>query len=588
MLPLIAAVALTAVVCWYAWRHTETPGASTLGWLAFLAGLWAFGYIMEIGSQALEVKVFWGKVQYLGIVGVPMTWLAFALRYTNRGGALTRRFVVPWVAVALITDAVVWTTEWHGLVWRTMAISPDPGLPVLVLTYGPAFWANWIWAQVQLFAGTYLFLQHSRVTPALYRWQTALIIIAALAPWIGNALYVLRLLPAPWANLDLTPPAFAIAGAIVAWDIFRFRLLDVAPVARKVVVDGMQAGVIVLDIRDHLVEANPMAYRVATIVPGAVGKPLAQVFPFWPALLDFCRQNQEGHSELVRHEANGTQRWYHVTISPLRERPGRQSGRLIMLHDITERKQIEQTLSLARDQALEASRLKSRLLAKVSHELRTPLGAILGYTELLRNGRYGALSEKQNQIMERVVQSTHYLSKLINELLEQALLESGKVKLRLAPFTPRVMLQQVCEPMSVLAEAKGLSLTSEIAPDVPPTLIGDQTRLQQILMNLLGNAIKFTSQGEVKVRMFLNGSYTWALQVSDSGPGIPAAAQPQVFEAFWQLNDSQSGEDTGYGLGLSMVKQLADLMNAHVDLESAPGRGSTFTVIFPLQPEAQP
>ena len=252
--------------------------------------------------------------------------------------------------------------------------------------------------------------------------------------------------------------------------------------------------------------------------------------------------------------------------------------------EIAQRKKAQKALALARDQALEVSRLKSELLAKVSHELRTPLGAILGYIELLQDGTFGPLSDEQVAIADEVIDSAEYLSNLVNDLLDQAQLESGKVVIKSVPFLVEEMINQIDSQMKVLAQAKGLSLTTIIAPDVPPLLAGDQRRLHQILVNLVGNAIKFTEAGGVQIRIYRPDVNHWAVRVSDTGIGIPQKAQALIFEPFGQVDGTITREYDGAGLGLSIVKQLITLIGGNISLTSEIGQGSVFTVLLPLIP----
>lgn len=255
-----------------------------------------------------------------------------------------------------------------------------------------------------------------------------------------------------------------------------------------------------------------------------------------------------------------------------------------LLQEIIEHERTEKALALARDQALAASRLKTELLAKVSHELRTPLGAILGFAEIMAVDLYGPLSDQQHKIMTRIIENTHDLTGLVNELLDQAQLDAGKLKLNLSAFAPAEVVEQTLSKMNVLAQAKGLSLTADIAADIPAMLWGDPARLQQILVNLVGNAIKFTQRGAVRVYVYRPDATHWALQVSDTGSGIPLEAQGYIFEPFRQVDGSMTRQQGGAGLGLSIVKQLTELMNGQITLKSEEGQGSTFTVLLPLSP----
>lgn len=259
------------------------------------------------------------------------------------------------------------------------------------------------------------------------------------------------------------------------------------------------------------------------------------------------------------------------------------AGVIVLLMGLALAAIFRRTLIARLQQAVEADRLKGQLLANVSHELRTPLNAIQGYAQLLGEEAYGALSEGQRNTIQRIRLNTTQLQGMVNNLLDRAQLEQGKLGLRTAPFSPAELIETTQTALSILASTKGLELAGEVAPDVPVRLMGDEIRLQQILLNLTSNAIKFTEHGTVQVRIFLADPAHWALQVSDTGIGMPPEAQEHVFEAFWQIDSTATRRHRGSGLGLSIVKQLADLMGAEIKVSSQPGQGSTFTLVFPLE-----
>jgi len=251
-----------------------------------------------------------------------------------------------------------------------------------------------------------------------------------------------------------------------------------------------------------------------------------------------------------------------------------------------ELRQANQQLARANERLMELDRLKSRFVSMVSHELRTPLGAIQGFTEMLRAGVYGSLSEKQHDALQRVERNTKKLLNIVNDLLDQARIEAGELSLHPEPFSPNALADDLQTTIGVLAERKGLSLTVDVDEDVPRPLYGDKERLHQVLVNLATNAIKFTEEGGIHVRIGPadgDSSSYWAMEVSDTGPGISEEDEDIVFTPFQRIDDSMTREHTGVGLGLSIVKQLVELMDGHITLDSEPGRGSTFTVVLPLQ-----
>ena len=296
----------------------------------------------------------------------------------------------------------------------------------------------------------------------------------------------------------------------------------------------------------------------------------------------FLAQEANTYHEFAVISTDGREIWLGQNVQILKE--GDQIiGFQAVARDITEIKRVQNALAIARDQALEANRLKSQLLARVSHELRTPLGGVLGYAELLNDNAFGSLNEKQKQAITQIIDSTNYLTIMVNALLDEAQLEANMIELCWEDVSPSALLQTVETGMAALAHNKGLTFTVTLAPDTPATVHGDERRLQQILTNLTANAIKFTKAGEVRVHFYRPDPAHWAMQVSDTGAGIPAAAQAYIFEPFRQADSSITYENRGSGLGLSITKQLVELMGGHITLNSAIGQGSVFTVVLPLQ-----
>jgi PAS domain S-box-containing protein len=261
------------------------------------------------------------------------------------------------------------------------------------------------------------------------------------------------------------------------------------------------------------------------------------------------------------------------------------TGNLIVygvVGDVTDSKQTQEALARARDEALEASRLKTQLLANISHELRTPLSAILGFAEMLQEGMYGPIGAEQAQVTEKIIKSSTHLTKMVSQLIDLAQLEAGSLRLSNTSFIPADLIKRLESTMKIVAKNKGLLYTGHIAPDLPASLLGDSDRLHQILVNLVDNAIKFTDQGEVVVKIYRPDDRHWAIQVSDTGSGIPVGVQTNIFESFQQADGSSTRRHGGAGLGLSIVKQLTILMGGRIDLESQPGEGCKVTVLLPL------
>lgn len=202
--------------------------------------------------------------------------------------------------------------------------------------------------------------------------------------------------------------------------------------------------------------------------------------------------------------------------------------------------------------------------------------------ELLEYGAYGPLNEEQHNATKNIIESTQYLTEMVNDLLDEAQIESKSLSLYEGPFRPADLLEKIRATMSVLAEKKGLSFHVSLDPDLPDELYGDFNRLQQIIINLGRNAVKFTDKGEVSIQMKRPSPAQWSIEVSDSGVGIPPADRENIFEPFRQVNNSITRGNRGSGLGLAITRQLVELMGGQMRLESEVGKGSLFIVTLPI------
>ncbi len=230
-----------------------------------------------------------------------------------------------------------------------------------------------------------------------------------------------------------------------------------------------------------------------------------------------------------------------------------------------------------------ASRHKSQFLANMSHELRTPLNAILGYAELVQDGIYGEVPEKIHEILGHVQASGRHLLGLINDVLDLSKIEAGQLKLALADYSMREVVHAVFTTMEPLAVEKSLALNVG-APPALPTGRGDERRITQVLLNLVGNAIKFTEAGEVRIEATARAA-AFEVAVTDTGPGIPDADQERIFEEFHQADSSTTKRKGGTGLGLAIAKRIVELHGGRIWVESQVGRGSTFRFTLPVRAE---
>jgi PAS domain S-box-containing protein len=576
---IIVSIVLTAVVTFsllvFAWRRRTEAWATPFILLALTVAEWSIIYAFELASPDLASKILWAKVEYIGIIGTPVAWFLFAMLYGGRETWLTRRNLILLGIIPVLTFVFVLTNEQHHFIWQTTTLSQSASFRTMDVTYGFWFWIHSGFSYLIILIGIVLLFLSIRRYPAAYRWQLVVLSIGPIAPLLGSIVYVADISP-----FDLAPTGFAIGAIIFAWGIQRQQLFKLIPIARRLAVDSMSDAMFVLDMQNRILDVNPTAVFL-TNYPTAddiIGQNIQAILFDHPELIETLQTTTETQSE-ISLGVQGQEHWYDVRISPLQD--GRQElrGHLLVLRDITERKQIEQELVHTRDQALQASQFKSELLAKVSHELRTPLAVILGSAEMLQVGVYDLLADKQKEPVNRIIKNTRFLVRHVNELLDLATIDAGKLTLEPTSFSPETLAARVQDKMEMQAKEKGLTFLIDIAHNMPDTLIGDAYRIEQILLNLVGNAIKFTDVGHVAMNFSGSDNGHWIMEVSDTGCGIPDEAHNYIFESFRQVDGSLT--KMGAGLGLAIVKQLTGLMQGTIELESALNRGTTIRVSLP-------
>ena len=532
-----------------------------------VAGLFAIGLLLWLVMVYLwfaEPREYW--MQEVSVLFWPTTVLLIGLS----GIFVLNRYLRGWTAsglfLLLMVLAISFADDPQQLVsGRSLFLFT---IPIFLASMLMPSWAAFIAAGISI---TVLVLLNNQLHGSLVDLLPTFMvfIFLALLAWLSarGVEVALRDLRRLNANLDhlVQERTKALADALTRERIDSGRT--------KAILESIADGVIVFDLHGKAIVANPSTVQLLDInhdeLVGASIYDLSQtkyLDPFNKGILHNLLTKPTSKPNNYRIEWN--KKTLSVTSAQVLDREGEPIGTVAVFRDYTHEAEVE--------------KMKNTFLAIVSHELRTPLNAILGYAEMLKEAVYGPVNEKQARASERIMTNSHRLLDIVSDLLDKAQMEAGKLSLHLQSFRPTDLIDNVHSVMDKIAGDKGLALTSELDPEIPEYIIGDIARLQQILVNLINNSVKFTEKGSVHMCISRPDKKHWQLGISDTGIGIPEEELPNIFEAFRQVDSTATRKYGGFGLGLSIVKQLSELMDGQVSVNSQLGTGSSFTVVLPL------
>jgi PAS domain S-box-containing protein len=555
----------------YAWRRRTAPWTTAYAFMMAVISVWVFTYVLQLVSTSLEAKIF------SNTMGVNLLMLCLA--YTHRSHWLTPRNIAVLMVVPTLATLLAWTNGHHQLFRASEGIYRAGSFMLPQFEVGPGQWVLLIYSYSVILVGLGCLVQAAIRWNPPYRDQALVLIVASLIPVLANVFTntPIRYLP----RIDYTVFAFAVYGAVMAWALYRFKLLRLVPIARDTVIEEISDIVIVLDREHQIIDVNPAATRALNQArDDLIGRSDRELFEDWlklPRFLDI--QDQEIHEQVSLRLAD-EERHFDLKSAPILAGQ-RWGGRWLVLRDISDRVRIQDELSQAKEAAEAANQTKSAFLASMSHELRTPLNAVIGFTRIVRRKSENDLPAKQLENLDKVLQSAEHLLGLINTVLDIAKVEAGRMDVHISTFAPGGVITATMSTVQPLLRPN-VSLHGEITPDLPP-VSSDQDKIRQILLNLLSNAAKFTHEGQIEVVASLQPETDrFLVSVRDSGIGIPAEAMSRLFGEFEQADGSTTREYGGTGLGLAISRKLALLLGGDLTVSSELGLGSMFTLSLPV------
>lgn len=555
----ISAVMVLAAII-FAYRHITVRGARYFIYLTFSVEIWALFMGLEYGVVEPAWKIIFAKIEYFGIATIGTTWLLFALNYSRREKWLTRRNIVLMLIIPLVTLLLVFTNETHKLVWPVISTASDHPGAGLVYGHGPAFWLIFIYNYITLSAGTIIIIHNAFRARDLYRWQMFGLTVSAIIPWVGNLIYISGANPFP--TIDLTPIGFSLSALVITFNIFRFGLFDLVPIARDQLVENLIDGMLALDNHNRIADINPKARDLLKITSGyVIGHPILEFPSAWELLRPF-----EGveSAQVETKIKQSTITDVELRISPLAGENGRLAGRLFIIRDISERKQLE--------------KMRNDLTHAMVHDLRNPLAIIMLSLDILKIQLSTAMDEEQLITFETAEQSTQQIMGLVNSILDINRLESKQMPLKRSQVFIQKIGPDALRTQTLIAQNKHILLQEKIAPNLLPVMV-DEELMKRVLQNLLDNAVKFSPEDglvTITAAYSIDGRCV-IISVSDTGAGLEPEIKNRLFEKFFTGNVKNGGS----GLGLAFCRLVVEAHGGKIWVEETGPTGTTISLSIP-------
>lgn len=564
----LASSFLSFFVAFVALQKKRERGAKELALVMISAGIYAFAIIFETASTTLELKIFWSKMAYIGAVTVPLFYAFFVFRFVGKDKFLTKKNIVLLSIVPFILFVLALTNDYHNLLWvGYSAISPKTNL--IEYYHGVGFWIGNVGYNYFLFALSSFYLISFIITRlTVFKLQAKIIFVASLCPWIASIFYISGLNIVP--GFDIVPFSMILTGALLIAAIFGNRVLDLVPVAREVLMESLEEGILVLDFSDRIQDINKSARKYLGVDNGDIIGADFKVLTFKAEpFRDIVLSRELKQTVVIQEEDIATH--YIVDKYEIAGYPG---SRLVVFRNYSEDVRREQKLRSALKQAEESDKMKSSFLANITHEVRTPLNIITGFIDILYTSN---VSEKDKEVyIELIKKNSNRIMNTLNDIVEVSKIESGQISIDEIQINLNETMDHVYNLYFNTASEKKISFTcSKGLGDKESLIYIDRVKLTSVLSNLIDNAFKFTIEGNISFGYFLkNNKLTF--YVEDSGIGISKERQSVIFKQFVQAEQSMSRSYEGSGLGLSIVKHYVSLMGGKILIKSDLDKGSRF------------
>lgn len=564
---------LLAVGAYYGWtRRSETSGSLFFAGM-LVAGVFANLMFLGMGlSQSHEAIFFFGRARFLGLGVFPGLMFCFVLAYNGRQTSL-KLFLLLEVIPAL-SILMLWTDTPHGLFYSSWGTYFQNGMVFEKVVYATGYWVYITYQYALLIIAFIMLIVSSWQSRGIHRHQYLLVAIGATIVFAFSMPSTLGILPFTYPSLNQF--GVLVIGLTLALAFFRFRLLDIRPIAHNLVIENLRDGVLVLDKRGRIVDINAAAEKLMDFAggDGPIGKSLREAFAGHSDLAEWLDRSGQGTRE-IQVARSDTQMNYELRESLIRLKTGDIVGEVILLRDITTQKRARQQ-AIAAAISQEKMKLMSSFIASSSHDLRTPLTVINTSVYLLRRTTDITDRDKRLDIIERQAKRLEWFIEQLHELIEL----SQDPKMDITTVQLNDLQKTLSRRLQMLINEKQTTIDWQLQPDIP-AIQADASLIATAFEHLLHNGLIYTQDGgKITVRSYATEGNA-VIEVEDNGIGIAPEHHAVIFDQFYKTDTARTSNESGAGLGLTIVKMIMDIHNGDVSLTSTPGKGSTFRLAFP-------
>ena len=552
----------------HAWTKRRNAYSNAFFGVMLLAGSWSLFSGLHLIVGEFETKVLISNLKFLFILPLPVTWVLMAAWFT--GVPVNRKVAWALFLLPAVTLLLIATNGSHHLVFESNRPFEQEHFTTIARVYGPWFWVNMGYDYLLILVGFGFFLRKVFKTRGHVRIQALIMMIGSALPLLSNALYFMG--PGAFLFLDWTPVTFSLSGVFFFLGMFRYRMLDLMPIAREMIIGSMDDGAIITDPQGHILEINDATGRFLSEGQDATtGRLITRVLPFIEPIWERTGSESSVRVEVPWNES-GEDRWLVVRIRDVINDADILQGKLILLRDVTERKNGELQLLESKQRTEELSRLKSAFLSNMSHDVRTPLSGIIGLADVLIEETEG----DHRELAEMIRTSGDRLLKLLNSILSVSHLSSGTLDQNVEPTDLVGLCQKVLVQYERDVEAKGLDLRT-LFPEQQLICRLDPAHLAHALSHIMDHAVRFTDSGSISIEIRDSGSAP-EIRISDTGRGFDQRFVASIDEPLDTLSLAEFGLDKGSGLGLRVAHGLVAESGGQLIMDSEPGKGSTFLI----------